>query len=123
MPSGVPTRLSLFRDYEEPKDRLLLYSASHIAFLTVEAAMRLPIPPICHPGELKILGWSQEVPVGEIVTLLHPSLANPIPSVEDLRPILAEGILRFGEGSRSVRVRVHGMYLVFIWVHVVRRLT
>lgn len=69
--------------------------------------MRLHIPPICHPGELKIMHWSPEEPIGEIVTLLHSK--NPVPSVEDLRSILADGIIKFGQGFRSVGVRVYSM--------------
>lgn len=106
----MPTPLGLFYAYEEAKDPRVLYSASHIASLTVEAAMRLRIPPICHPGELKIMHWSSEEPIGEIVTLLHSN--NPVPSVEDIRSILADGIIKFGQGFRSVCVRVHSMYPV-----------
>jgi hypothetical protein len=73
--------------------------------------MGLSIPLISRLGELQVLGWSVEVPISEIVTLLHPQ--NPIPNVEDLRSILSQGIAKFMQGFRSVRVRVHSMFLFF----------
>ena len=109
------TSFGLFRAFEDPSDIFLLYSTRHIASLTVDDAMNLNPPRICHQGELQFMEWSAEVPTNEILTLLDPP--GHIPNIEDLRAILGEAIIRFGYAMRSVKVSVRGKVFVSLCAH------
>jgi hypothetical protein len=95
-----------YMHFETSDDPTLLYSAGHIQQRTVQDALDLELPQLCS-DEFEFLAYSDMVHDEDMLRV--GELCLYLPSLDEIRQILAEAPIRYGRyGMRSVRVKFRG---------------
>lgn len=82
------------------------FTSRYIDRLSLGDVLTLQIPTILPNGATRFIGWTEEVPASE-------SLFEAVPSLEDIRLLLADQPKQFLQGMRSVHIRVHSKFFLF----------